>query len=635
LSTAHPGGRVEPAARRGDRRSWPFAAVLVLFVVVLGGLPHLRFSLLVGEAACFFGAYDEPAYALWAFAGGGPFLPHRFLSSSVLAGLSWLVGGHWGWALVLADLVLPALCALLVFHLTGSFTSRRLLRLALGVALLFAQELFSLGCWTIWRLQDPLGVPQPDAAAYDLRGLRASLPEWAAALWPDYASPYLMLFRTPDPQVSFVLLFGPVILLLGFCRKPGAMPARTAFAAAAAINLALFASYFFVASAIVALEGSLAIALFVSRRRALALRIALLAAIGGLAAVAGVAAFHTGTSQAYSFASRAPVLTPATVAAALGLGILLWRRARADGGGSLLPLAAACFACVLALTNQQLITGRMISTRDWERSVDYPLIVLGAMLLARGLVRPGWLGSDLLHATAGAFLVAAVTLLVQAQDRLFEDEFLLANLKSAALERAVQSAAARGHSELLLLQEPELDLALEARLGHRLPHLLDLTPVFEEPIEPLAVTDGRWGVRSAYARNAFEYFARMARTPGAVERLLRAEVGGGTFLRFFFDPRDFWTTITDGRRARLAEVSAQIPAIRAAYEAYLERGDPCWLRPVVILTRQGSAERANPRWRERLLVEATVGRDRPLMNMHGYLQEPAPEVAARLSGACE
>jgi hypothetical protein len=303
---------------------------------------------------------------------------------------------------------------------------------------------------------------------------------------------------------------------------------------------------------------------------------------------------------------------------------------------ALLPLAAACFACVLALTNQQLVTGRMISPRDWKRSIDYPLVVLGATLFACGLRRANWLEANALHAAVGGSLVAAGALQVQARDHLFDREILIVTLKSGARQSAIDLAGelvpAQPH---LLLLEPDLDLALQTRLKRGVPHLLDLTPVAERSIKPPAVPDGRWGALGPYDRDGFEYFARMARTTGAVERLLRAEVGGGTFLRFFFDPRDFWTTITDGRRARLAEVEAQIPAIRAAYEAYLEAGDPCWLRPVVLLTRPGAAERGSPRWRERLLVEATVGRDRPLMNMHAYLQEPAPEVAARLSGTCE
>ena len=73
---------------------------------------------------------------------------------------------------------------------------------------------------------------------------------------------------------------------------------------------------------------------------------------------------------------------------------------------------------------------------------------------------------------------------------------------------------------------------------------------------------------------------------------------------------------------------ARIPEISDAYARYLETGDPCWSRPVVVLTRQGAADRVSERWDETLLVEATVGRDRPIMNMHAYLQTLSARNAA-------
>jgi hypothetical protein len=86
--------------------------------------------------------------------------------------------------------------------------------------------------------------------------------------------------------------------------------------------------------------------------------------------------------------------------------------------------------------------------------------------------------------------------------------------------------------------------------------------------------------------------------------------------------------MTDGRRTRSAEVRARIPEITDAYARYLETGDPCWSRPVVVLTRQAAADRASERWEETPLVEATVGRDRPIMNMHAYLQTLSARNAA-------
>jgi hypothetical protein len=67
-------------------------------------------------------------------------------------------------------------------------------------------------------------------------------------------------------------------------------------------------------------------------------------------------------------------------------------------------------------------------------------------------------------------------------------------------------------------------------------------------------------------------------------------------------------------------VRARIPEISDAFARYLETGDPCWSRPVVVLTRQAAVDRVSERWDETFLLEATVGRDRPIMNMNAYLQ---------------
>ncbi len=620
-------------------RSWPFVAALVAFVAGLGLLPHLRFSLAIGEVAAFFSAYDEPAYALWAFEGGGPLLPHRWLSSAALRALATAGDGSWRAALILADALLPALCAWLAWRLSGHVTRRRTLRLAAALSLLFAQELFSLGCWTIWQLGEPLGVPGLETAVHDLRDLRERVPAWVAVLWPDYTSPFLTIFRTPEPQLSLVLLYGALVVLAELGREPRSpRRLRTLLAIGAAVNLVLVASYFFVAAAIVVLQAALSASLLAWGRRRAAARVGLLTLVGAAAVLIGVLAFHSSTTaQGYSFSSRLPVITPASALSALGVLLLVVLRRSARAHSELLPLAAACFASVLFLTNQQLVSGRMITTQYFERFVDYPLLGLGVALTAAWILRGSGVRVEALYAAAGAWLVTAALLLVQAQDRVFEEEFLVANLKSVAAKRAVELVEAQGvRDPLLVLEDPELDLIVQARLERRLNHLLDVTRVFERPIEPLQTPQGRWGARSPSKREAYEYFARRPRTPAGVERILAAEAdaGAGTFLRFFFDPRDFWTTLTDGRGARLADVSAQVSSIREDYEAYLKAGDPCWARPVVVLTRQNVEERANPRWRERLLAEVTVGRQRPLMNMHAYLQQPA-DAAVATPGTCE
>ncbi|MFN8093754.1 MAG: hypothetical protein U0599_16345 [Vicinamibacteria bacterium] len=615
-------------------RPWP-AALLVLFVVLLGLLPHLRFSLLVGEPTYFFSAFDEEQYSFWALGGGGPNFPHRWLSSAGLWLLSKLAGGSWNLTLILADAVFPAGCAVLAWIVVGHLTRRPLLRLVVTLGLLFAQEFFSLGCWTIWQSGDVLGVTSAESRAYDLRHLRELAPGWLTPLWPDYGSPFLTQYRTPEPQISRAALFAILAALLAACRTtPGRPSSRAVLVLGLLLNAGLLGTYLSQAAAIIVLEGLLALALLACRRSDLARIVGGFAAVGTASLLAGTLVYVSDRNAlGLSFASRLPVVTPSVVVALAGLAFLgvSWRHSRER---ALYPVAAACFGTVLALTNQQVITGRMILASTWERYVDYPLVFLGIAIVAGWRLR-GRASLPSAYAVAGAAVVLAGSALVTAQDRVFQQEYLVVNLESVAMRRAVQAVEARGLRDVTwLLTEPSRSLMLEARLERRIDHLLDVSALFRRPVDPLARPEGEWGARSPHARQVFEYLARRPRTPAAVARQLNQESEGGTgdILRFLFDYRDFWAPMTDGRQLRSADVRARIPEVRDGFARYLEAGDPCWSRPVVVLTRQAAGERVSERWNETFLLEATVGRDHPLMNMNAFLQTPSSRLA---SGAAQ
>jgi hypothetical protein len=244
-----------------------------------------------------------------------------------------------------------------------------------------------------------------------------------------------------------------------------------------------------------------------------------------------------------------------------------------------------------------------------------------------------------LYAFAGAALLAGSAALLEAQDRVFEKEFLVANLKSLALERAVEKVESGGiWGARWWLDDPGLELQVKVRLERRISHLLDITEVFSRPLDPLEKLDGRWGPRSPYKREVFEYFARKPRTVAGVARILRTEAaaGGGFFLPYLFALEDSWTPMTDGRQTKSAQVEGHVRELAEEFGEYLEKGDPCWSRPVVILTRENLAERAHTRWAESFLGEVTVGRDSPLMNMNAYLQTlaipPAPGAPPDVTG---
>jgi hypothetical protein len=621
---------------RRRTRSWPFAAALALFVALLGALPHVRFSLLVGEPAFFSSAYDEATYALWVLDGGTPGAPNRWLSHAAFVSLWTLTGRAWDATMLLADVVFPVVAAWLAWLLAGRLAAPRLVRLLLALALLFAQELFSLGCWTIYQVPELVDVPAlSPSPPTDWRSLRAAAPEWALLLVPDYGSPFLSLFRTPEPQVSQSVLLAALILLLDLARL-GANGRRGAVAGAAFVNLMLGSVYLFHASAIVVFEGVLALALAVRGERLTARVVAVLAATGALSIGFATTLYHASpAARAWSFASRLPVLTPASIAALVGLLLVVLELRRDARRDALLAFAAACFGSVLVLTNQQLVTGRMISTRDWERYVDYSLVAIGAAILGATWLRRAPVRLRVLYALAGAGLLAGGHVLLVAQDRVFEEEFLFTNLKSMAMRNAVGELRTQGlEGALLVLEEPELLPLLEIRLDRRVDSLLDITHAYDTPADPLEVDGGRWGARSALKRRLFEYFARRPRTPGRVARILQQEAdsGAGFFLSFLFHGRDWWRPASDGRAVKPERLGQLLPGINEEFEEYLRAGDPCWSRPAVVLTRENPAERAKERWNEVFLAEATVGRDEPLMNVHALLQAPVTAAPAPAAG---
>ena len=256
--------------------------------------------------------------------------------------------------------------------------------------MLFAQEFFSLGCWTIWRFHAFVDkTPRSPGAPFDWRSARSSAPPWMLALVPDYGSPFLSLFRTPEPQISQTLLLMVLILLLDLSRSQAEerRRAHVRVAIGVLLNAILAFAYFFQATVLVLLEGILGLTLVARGQRKQARAAGGLALVGAASVLLGTLAYHgDGAARAWAFRSHLPVVTPASIVAAVGLTLaatLLWR----SQGDALLPIAAACFGTILVVTNQQVLSGWMISTRDWERSANYPLVFLGSIAIGAWWLR--------------------------------------------------------------------------------------------------------------------------------------------------------------------------------------------------------------------------------------------------------
>jgi hypothetical protein len=514
--------------------------------------------------------------------------------------------------MILADVVFPASCALLAWILAGRLARTVPLRLLLTVGLLFGQELVSFGCSAVW---DPDG-------RWHIAFVRSLASPWGHRLVPDYSTAYLSLFRTPEPQVSQAILFGALTLLIDLTRREaGDKRGRLLLLLGFLLNAGLGIVYLFTASAILVTEGLTALLLLYHQRfRAMAVAGALV--LAGLASIALASVAYGGSAGdpdpgTFLFRSRLPILTPAVIVAALGLALVRLRKPGSAGEAAGREVALASFGAVLVLTNQQLLTGWMVSARDWERYVNYPLVLVGLTLLGVGPADRGQPRRYWQWAAAGALLLVAF-LLVRAQLRVFA-AFLPENQASLAMKRALERVRDPALRQArLVLTEPLLAPLLQVRAEKRLDCLIDYTQLLEGRVGRMTEEGGAWGLRSPFRDRLFEFFARTGRDPGEAGRLLRLstlrlEAGtkqaqSGLLLGQLFNLRDYWHPITDGRGGSQPEIRSMLPKIAEAYERYLATGAGSWSEPALLLTTQPPAGRVGPeRFQETLLAQATAG----------------------------
>ena len=573
-----------PGADVANGRLAPFVFVLlVVFVAALGLLPHLLFSHQLGELRFFKSAYDEDTYGLWLLEGGGPWVPSRLLSRVAMRGLFEVSGHSWDVAYVAADVVFPVVVALTAWVLAGLLARPPVVRLLLTIGVLFAQELFSLGCSAIWRY----GISH-------IRSLVAALAPGARGLVPDSTTSYLSIFRTPEPQVSLIVFLGILAILVRLATPEGRRN-RHLLAVLLLGNALLGLTYLFLAVSLVVLEIVYSAVLSLIGKGPKALRIGA-AGLVGLASVAfSSLASHAGPglreSVSFLFRSRLPIVSPASVLAVVFLTAVVSRLLREGGGTERRALAAACFGTVLLLTNQQILTGWMISARSWEQYVNYPLLLLGgALWISDGNARALQAPDRRARVLAASLLALTVSVLVAAQLRVFS-LFRDVNLKTFAMQQALEGIRGVDPRRMkLVLEEPELAPLLEFRMKGRLRCLIDYTDITRR-IAPLAESEGNWGLRSPFKERLFEYFARVGRSPADVRSILSEEADrrSGFFSAFLFSLMDQWYPLTDDRKVREREIRAILPEIVQGYAVYLaadqRRGT----------SRRSSSRRALPR----------------------------------------
>jgi hypothetical protein len=541
--------------KTSSRSVVPVVAVALL-MLGFGAWQHLVFSLWAGEPAWFKNAYDEDTYILLANGLSGPRLD-RMLSDGIAKLFLLMSGGSPAAALVGFDLVFPPLIFLAAYFLASRLFESISLRMVMSLLLMFSADLFSLG----------------DSASYvtkivSLEHFKAIIGLFGQNLVPPIETSYPTILRSPEPQVAYVVAFLFVGLLIQIVRAGGRGIRPAVWLAFTGAQLLLTLSYSLVSLPLLAVEAFAAFILLACRSFRSATVLAVFCALSLAAMVAAYAALDAEGSRV--FASRLPTISVAVLgglAAICLIGLVLWKRGFSD---RMLWLAAAFAGVPVALMNQQLLTGMMISTRDWERYINHPALMIGLGILLSRLVRTAD-GAALQRYSRWAFAWAIVLLLIAfANLHRATTLWFPLNAKTLAMARAVDAAPGKLDGRTLVLDEPGLAPALAVRRDGRRDFLIDYTDVVLDWIPSLADAGFRL---TPHGEALFEYWRLRGLTTEEVAEILEVEARerGGYYSAFFFNICDYWYPCTDNRAVQAEAIAAHLPEIVAAYERFREQ----------------------------------------------------------------
>jgi hypothetical protein len=509
---------------------------LSLAVASLGLIPHLVLSVIAGQAVFCESAYDE--YYHWLFSVQGCERTDRWLSQALLQ-LCFRASGTIDFGMVLFDSIVPFILTQVVGIVARPFCSSRRQWLVSILLLLFGQELLSLGCSSIW--------PAP----FVLSSWHERLPLSIQSMVPNYYTSFLTIFRTAEPQTSFIIFFLTFAILSHGLKNRESGPCSKISFALLTCALTTPLQYVFVALPTTIFFSVFGLFCLVTNRRLWGKLGLSFGFISSVAFVCGLLASSKGESTAFKlqFASHFPVLTPSLLLSLL----LLWRSKKsADSIAKIAAIAACCVP--LIVLNQQIFSGLMVSTRHWEYTSNYIFCALGAL----------WLRLQVSNAWAGKILAAICLTLFFAQ------------MKTAGIwykpnVRALASCALlqkNWKGEAVLLDATPDAAVIEARTGVNYPYILDFSMAYKQPVP--GMVDGEMP-KSSHTARVYRTWARTGIGVPDVEAVLAKELAQKSFnwFPFLFSFNDSNSHFTDARQFKPNLIQKQFTHLIEGYENYL------------------------------------------------------------------
>ncbi|MBI2813937.1 MAG: hypothetical protein HYX71_06610 [Opitutae bacterium] len=535
-------------------------------VGLCGLYPHLRWSLELHSLAWFYNSYDEGYYGGLAFSG---FSFNRGLSDLVMHGLYLVSGANTQQAMILADFVLP-----LGATLAACYLVRPLFRSAAGMVAGALFVLISAECCALRSTS----IPYPGLHTFLQERIAAAGENLAEIVQLGNQTSTFWLFRTPEPQASWIIMFitlGLVlrILLAAQTRPPswGWLAALGALAGASYLFCALTVSAVFFLFAAFAMKPHPRFA-----RNIGAVGVACFATCIGLSLLAA----RQFAGGGLLFPSRLPVVMISTVLGLLAVGWVLARKC-----GPLQPVH--WFALALGLTpaclpNQHLVTGWMIHLANFE---NFGLAQIGALALLTAIcIRPASVAAPTGAGPRWLPLVGAIStclllggILVRSQQASYAN-YLAENRLGRSYELALKSLPVT--AELIACDDFFQTDTLAVRLGRRPNYVIARDMTFTRPIDRLKDPQDVPGNSAAPRAALYHYLMLTGVSPEELSGRFAAitdpqnpnwqdrfMLGG-----LLYNQADFWAPITHNRNARLDWIASQREMIVADYRRFLREG---------------------------------------------------------------
>jgi len=541
-----------------------------------GVLPHLFFAFDTGEHTFFQAASDESFYALvldGRIANWNDY-PIRVLDKLLISA----TGGANFYSALLSDVIWPALAALAAGYLALKLVRGWALIVPLTLALLFGSDILGINSSLIYP------------ATATISSYLRTMPLDYRKLFSDPVTSFLYIYRTPEPQLSLAFFFCYFAIVIRTLAKVDLQKYDWLVLGGAGLICTLI--YPFFAAATLMVGGVAGLSLILAHRWFDALTCFGIVAVCALGFGILMVLSHAGEADATRFASSLPIFAPSIVygLALLGGAFLFRRKLRGDA-----PLWFALGCCLIPLVtlDQQLITGTMVQTINWERNVNYPTLVVAAAILfacvdwielaperiQAALIRYGRLfdsNASLAGATSAVMLGIALLFLFRCQLGNYR-QWAFYNLMTAAYAEAVDRFYAEnpGAPRRVTLDRSDYDAPIRVRLKTdeiwfgAYADLVTSLKTSEPGGRSAETADARTRLHRDWG---FEHAARLGLSKSQLAAMLNDEIDKQACwpnMMFYFPFLECAPYVSDFRMFQPARLKMAVPAIADAYQESL------------------------------------------------------------------